>query len=242
MEAGKIKNGMISLSYPMLSGANYTAWAMKMKVNLQAHEVWDAISSKDPKPTMVEEKEDKAIWQPGYYDIVRDGGVVEASRRASEGIDRHRRGSGETSTQRTRGKEGVRSSRDKSKVRCFNCLAYGHYAIECRKPKRDKDVKEDAHMAQIPDEEPTHLLAELKENEKKYTDVKETMQGAHEVSENHEDEDSTCVQSSSISEYGSETDEPTLNFKTLSKIYTDTEPIELEEDELYLMGIDEPVN
>ncbi|KAL8117775.1 hypothetical protein AgCh_015608 [Apium graveolens] len=42
-----------------------------------------------------------------------------------------------------------------------------HYAIECRKPKYDKDVKEEAHMAQIPDEEPVLLLAEFKKNEKK---------------------------------------------------------------------------
>lgn len=27
-----------------------------------------------------------------------------------------------------RGKEGVRTGRDRSKVRCFNCLNYGHYA------------------------------------------------------------------------------------------------------------------
>ncbi|KAL8117740.1 hypothetical protein AgCh_015573 [Apium graveolens] len=67
------------------------------------------------------------------------------------------------------------------------------------------------------------------------------MQGAHEASDNPEDEDS-IDQNSSISEYGSETDEPPVKFKALNEIYVSTEPIKLEEDELYLMGIDEPVN
>lgn len=56
--------------------------------------------------------------------------------------------------------------RDKSKVRCFNCSAYGHYAAECKKPRRDRQVKEEAHIAQIPDDEPALLLAESEGNEK----------------------------------------------------------------------------
>ena len=31
--------------------------------------------------------------------------------------------------------------RDKSKIRCYNCHIYGHYAAECRKPKREKEVR-----------------------------------------------------------------------------------------------------
>lgn len=52
-----------------------------------------------------------------------------------ERIKRTYKGSGEDNTQRFRGKDATRNTRDKSKVRCFNCLAYGHYAAECKKPK-----------------------------------------------------------------------------------------------------------
>lgn len=41
-----------------------------------------------------------------------------------------------------RNKDGNRGYRDKSKVRCFNCSILGHYACECRKPKREKEQKQ----------------------------------------------------------------------------------------------------
>ncbi|XP_074336196.1 uncharacterized protein LOC141673357 [Apium graveolens] len=56
------------------------------------------------------------------------------------------------SSQKYREKDTVRSNRDKSKVRCWNCLGYGHFAIECKKPKREKELKEEVNMAQIPDD------------------------------------------------------------------------------------------
>lgn len=56
-------------------------------------------------------------------------------------------------------KEGVRGGgRDKSKVRCFNCLAYGHYASECRKQKKDREQRLEANMAQAQDDEPALLM------------------------------------------------------------------------------------
>lgn len=45
-----------------------------------------------------------------------------------------------------RGKEYGRGGRDKSRVRCFNCNVYGHYAAECRKPRCDKEQKEEVNM------------------------------------------------------------------------------------------------
>lgn len=45
--------------YLMLTRANYTAGVMKMKVNMQAHGVWEAINPKDPKITVVEDNIDK---------------------------------------------------------------------------------------------------------------------------------------------------------------------------------------
>lgn len=50
--------------------------------------------------------------------------------------------------------------RDKSKVRCFNYSAYIHDAAECKKPKRNKEAKVKAHIAQISDDEPSLLMLE----------------------------------------------------------------------------------
>ena len=62
MDANKGKEGTYGLSYPMLTKANYTVWAVKMKVFMQAHGVWEAIEHKDPKAdpkAVIEEKMDK---------------------------------------------------------------------------------------------------------------------------------------------------------------------------------------
>lgn len=57
------------------------------------------------------------------------------------------------------GREGFRGGgRDKSKIRCFNCLAYGHYASECRKPKKDKEQRLEANITQAQDDEPALLM------------------------------------------------------------------------------------
>lgn len=69
-----------------------------------------------------------------------------------EWIKRSNRGGTEVYTQRPRGKDNNRGVRDKSRVRCFNCQAYGHFAAECKKPKRDKETKEEVNIAQIPDD------------------------------------------------------------------------------------------
>lgn len=47
--------------------------------------------------------------------------------------------------------------RDKSKVRCFNCQLYGHFAAECRKPKRPRENKQEALMAKIEEDDPLLL-------------------------------------------------------------------------------------
>ncbi|KAL8100179.1 hypothetical protein AgCh_032433 [Apium graveolens] len=49
MDVGKHKGGSMGLSYPMLTKSNYTTWSMKMRVLIQAHGVWDAVESNDPK-------------------------------------------------------------------------------------------------------------------------------------------------------------------------------------------------
>ena len=65
---------------------------------------------------------------------------------------------------KNRWRDSPRGVRDKSKVRCFKCSAYGHYAAECRNLKREKEIKEEANMAQIPDDEPALLLTECGED------------------------------------------------------------------------------
>lgn len=307
METGKNKEGAISLNYPMLTRANYTAWAMKMKVYMQAHGVWEAVAPKDPKTTTVDDKVDKialaAIYQGIPEDvllsladkgtakeaweaikimcqgaervktakvqnlkaefesmIMRDSdsiddfsmklnGVVTNIRALGEEIaesyvvkkllravpskftqlastieqfgdlekmtveeaigsfkahEERLRGQVEVekkqllltkeewlerekdetkllltreewmkrtgreydSSKRFRTRDNSRSARDKSKVRCFSCNGYGHYAAECKKGKRDKEPMEEAHFSQIPDEEPALLMVECEKNDK----------------------------------------------------------------------------
>ena len=61
-------------------------------------------------------------------------------------------------SQKFRGKDNTRWVRDRSKVRCFNCSAFGHYAAECKKPKREKEVREEDHFVNAYDDEPNLLL------------------------------------------------------------------------------------
>lgn len=66
-------------------------------------------------------------------------------------------------------KEGRRGGRDRSKIRCFNCGAYGHYATEFRKPRRDKekDQKPEVNLSLTQDDEPALLFTECEKEETK---------------------------------------------------------------------------
>lgn len=301
VETSKTKEG-VGLSYPMLARGNYTAWAIKMKVFMQAHGVWEAVEIKDS-GSKVEERIDKIAMAAIYQGIPEDillsisekatakeawvaiktmclgadrvkkakiqtlkaefeslrmkeneklddfciklTGLVANIRVLGETLDEayvvkkflramptkflqisstieqfgnletmsieeavgslkaheeRLKGQGEPgggqqllfteeewlkkekeegqllltkeewqkrSNSRNRGqfndyrtKEINRGGRDKSKVRCFNCLAYGHYAAECRKPKKEREQRLEANMAQAQDEEPALLMVE----------------------------------------------------------------------------------
>lgn len=73
MEAGngKVREGGVGLNYPMLTRENYTAWAIKMKVFMQAHGVWQAIEPKDPKGN-VDETVDKLALAAIFQGIPED--------------------------------------------------------------------------------------------------------------------------------------------------------------------------
>lgn len=71
MKTSKIKEGGVGLNYPMLARSNYAGWAMKMKVFMQAHAVWDAIEPKDPKDVL-EERTDKMALAVIYQGIPED--------------------------------------------------------------------------------------------------------------------------------------------------------------------------
>ena len=71
LETGKTKDGTVSLSYPMLSRGNYTAWAMRMKVYMQAHGVWVAVESKDTKAE-IDDRTDKVALAAIYQGVPED--------------------------------------------------------------------------------------------------------------------------------------------------------------------------
>lgn len=56
-------------------------------------------------------------------------------------------------------------ARDKSRVQCYNCNIYGHYAAECRRQKKIKEQRQESNLAQVEDDEPALLLAKCDKEE-----------------------------------------------------------------------------
>lgn len=68
MDTQKQKDSSIDLSYPMLARNNYTAWSLKMKVFMQAQNVWEAVEPSVPK-LAVEVRMDKVALAAIYQGI-----------------------------------------------------------------------------------------------------------------------------------------------------------------------------
>lgn len=66
-----------------------------------------------------------------------------------------------------------RAGRDKSYLKCYNCSAYGHFAADCRKPRRTREQREEVNMAKFEDDEPALLLAKCDKEESKGMHLKE---------------------------------------------------------------------
>ncbi|XP_074362527.1 uncharacterized protein LOC141702818 [Apium graveolens] len=83
MEGNKTKGGSYGLSYPTLARNNYTAWALKMKVVMQAQGVWRAIEPIDPK-VAVEEKADNVALAMIYQGLPEDVLLTIASKKTAK--------------------------------------------------------------------------------------------------------------------------------------------------------------
>lgn len=67
-----------------------------------------------------------------------------------------------------------RGSRDKNKIKCYNCHIYGHFAVECRRPNRAKDQNQEVNMAVVEDNEPALLLAKHEKEKSTLVHLDET--------------------------------------------------------------------
>ncbi|KAI3518152.1 hypothetical protein L1887_06594 [Cichorium endivia] len=77
------KDGQITLHYPMLTRSNYGAWAIKMRVFMQAHGVWEAVEPRTPN-TVVEPKKDKMALAAIYQGIPEDLLLTLAEKRTAK--------------------------------------------------------------------------------------------------------------------------------------------------------------
>ena len=105
-DSSKGKEVKIGLSLPMITKTNYTAWAMKMKVFLQAYNVWEAVEPNDPK-AVIDDKADNCAMAMIYQSISEEllltlaerttaKAVWEAIKTASLGADRVKKAMAQT--------------------------------------------------------------------------------------------------------------------------------------------------
>ncbi|XP_074336016.1 uncharacterized protein LOC141673182 [Apium graveolens] len=71
METLKEKESSVRINYPILTKSNYAAWALKMRVYMQAHGVWKAVETTNTKDG-VEDKTHKMVLAAIYQGIPED--------------------------------------------------------------------------------------------------------------------------------------------------------------------------
>lgn len=65
-----------------------------------------------------------------------------------------------------RGRDENHGGRNRSKVRCFNCQAHGHYSSECCKPRKNvRDVHKEVNLSKTEEDEPALLITECENKE-----------------------------------------------------------------------------
>ncbi|XP_074356601.1 uncharacterized protein LOC141696346 [Apium graveolens] len=65
------------------------------------------------------------------------------------------------------GSKGLHGVRETSKVKCFNCHNYGHFATTCRKPQRGRETNQEVNLSQIHDNEPALLMVKQEKVEER---------------------------------------------------------------------------
>lgn len=70
-------------------------------------------------------------------------------------------------------KDHMRWVNNKRKTWYFKCGDYSHFAMECKKPERDKELKEEALISQVPDEVPALLMVRCDEKQDSFMLINE---------------------------------------------------------------------
>ncbi|KAL8107151.1 hypothetical protein AgCh_023813 [Apium graveolens] len=73
----------------------------------------------------------------------------------------------------TRGGGNTRGIRDKRRVWCFNCQCHGHFAVECRRLRKERETPKEANMSNVQEDEPALLIAEVGQTDNEVMLLKE---------------------------------------------------------------------